>query len=187
MVQPLAEARLPTWSWFWRQMTNDRGGHPPGRCPGAPQVHRKLPGVEPALVIVPARSAIGRCSRGSSPRCRRPASRRTWWWKSSAQTPSRPQPPVALGLSDQVEVAVILGDEQHAAARGRSASPRGQLGEEVAGAVVEDRVGGVQAQAVDVVLVHPVAGVLDEELRTMGLCSPSRLTGPPRVWCRSVK
>ena len=55
-----------------------------------------------------------------------------------------------------------------------------QLGEEVARAVVDDRVGGVEPQAVDVILVHPVQRVLDEELAHHVAVRAVELTAAPQ-------
>ncbi len=46
-------------------------------------------------------------------------------------------------------------------------------------AVVLNRVRGIEAKAVDVVLVNPVEGVLMKNARTSPLCGPSRLTPCP--------
>ena len=96
VVQAVADGRFPTWSWFCRHTTN--------RCIGTRRVgaatplhvQRMLAGVEPA--VVDDRRQLLACARRSrrSSRALSPATMaRTTWWKSSAQTPSRPQPPSA--------------------------------------------------------------------------------------------
>jgi hypothetical protein len=62
------------------------------------------------------------------------------------------------------QVAVIFGDQQHAALAGSGTHPAGELGEEVSRALVDQRVRGVEAQAVDVVLVDPVQSIFEEEV-----------------------
>ena len=59
---------------------------------------------------------------------------------------------------------LVLGDQQEASiGRQRCVNGRGQFGQQVLFAAVEQRMGGVQPQAVEMVLVRPVAGVGDEE------------------------
>jgi hypothetical protein len=84
--------------------------------------------------------------------------------------PDAVEAPAALGLRAHHvgQVAVVLGDQVHGPPRERFADPGGQLGEDVAAALVVDGVGGVQAHPVEVVLVQPVEGVLDEEVAYRG-------------------
>ena len=73
---------------------------------------------------------------------------------------------------------MVLRDEDDRAL-GTIAHGRGELGEEVHRAVVLQGVRGVEAQAVDVVLVDPMQRVLDEEPSHLRLQGPSRLTPRP--------
>ena len=160
------KARLPTWSWFWMQKTNVRSGMPGGSVPARPPVVLGvLARVEPAAADGrPAMSAV-------EPREIREVAVAVagqgaphWWWKSSAQRPSRPQPAVGRRANDRSrlrsssaitsEPALRRGDVPHALR---------QVGEEVAAAVVVQGVGGIQPQAVEVIFAHPVPRVLDEE------------------------
>ena len=59
---------------------------------------------------------------------------------------------------------MVLGDQGHPPIRQGPPDPLGEHFEEVGRLVVVQGVRGVQPQAVDVVLVEPVQGVLDEEL-----------------------
>ena len=60
---------------------------------------------------------------------------------------------------DRTQVAGLgLGDDQ------RRPGPLGQLGQDVAGRVVEDGVGRVEPEPVDAVVAHPQLGVLDRPL-----------------------
>ena len=65
----------------------------------------------------------------------------------------------------------------------------GELLQQMRRAVVQDRVHGVQPQAVEVELLDPVERVVDEELADRpGVLAPSKLIAAPHgVWCRSVK
>ena len=76
------------------------------------------------------------------------------------------EPPRSGGQEEARVVQVALGDDVDAAGPSRSARPRDrrrQLLQERAAPRVDDGVDGVEAQAVEVVLVEPVQGVLDEE------------------------
>ena len=79
--------------------------------------------------------------------------------------PDAVQAPAAgrLGAEHAGQVAVVLGDQVDRAVGTMLADPGRQLGQEVARALVHHRVGRVEPQAVHVVLVDPVQGVLDEE------------------------
>jgi len=65
--------------------------------------------------------------------------------------------PAVFARSDESYVVpLVLGDEHHPPRRGRRAHAFGDFGEEVRRAVVDDGMGGVQPETVDVVLTHPV-------------------------------
>ena len=81
---------------------------------------------------------------------------------------------VTLGLQHPIEVAMILGHDQDAPAGGPFADPRGQFGEEVTRAIVGDRMRGVEPKTVDVIFVHPMARVLDEEFAAPSRCARRR-------------
>ena len=72
-------------------------------------------------------------------------------------------PAFPLGPHQPPEVASVLRDQDEPARR-RRAEPRPHLGQQVPRPVVAKRVRGVEAQPIEVVLVHPVEGVLDKEL-----------------------
>ena len=65
----------------------------------------------------------------------------------------------------------------------------GDLGDDVLFAVVEDRMDGIEAQAVEVIFLEPVERVVDEEVaHRPARRAPSKLRPAPQgVWCRSVK
>ena len=61
-------------------------------------------------------------------------------------------------------VGLVLENEMDLAAGQRGAGVLGDLGDDGALAVVEDRVHGVEAQAVEVILLEPIERVVDEEV-----------------------
>ena len=67
-----------------------------------------------------------------------------------------PVPAVVAGSDQSHVVPLVLGDEHDLPRRGCRSHAIGELGEEVRRAVVDDGVGGVEAETVDVVLAHPV-------------------------------
>ena len=158
-------ARLPTWSWFSLQNTNARAGSSvtfvPRSSPVAgrfwpwkrkPLLDRRRHVLEAAGVV----GVVGLALAG----------------QVGAQGvvevvgPDAVEPQAALlrraDLLDQV--AVVLGDDDGAPVRAGCATDLGDLGQQVARRCVHDRVGRVQPEAVQVVLVQPVAHVLEHEV-----------------------
>ena len=87
---------------------------------------------------------------------------------------------VAVVLEHEVDLALAPGALAHAARK---------LGQEVGRGVVDDRVHGVEPQAVGMELFQPVERVVDEELahRLARRRLRSRWPAPHGVLCRSVK
>ena len=122
--------------------------------------------------VVAARGRTTRCRRGRTP-ARRPSrahrearSRRSSpavspvsatcraWWKSSLHWPSSPWPPASRGRDQARVVQVGLGDQRQRAAAGapRARRPRSPSPRADDGGVVDERVHGIEAQPVDVVV-----------------------------------
>src|SRR6185369_9432278 len=80
--------------------------------------------------------------------------------------PNRVEAHAARGLGEHEPggVALVLRDQKHLAAADGGVHAARELGEEVAAAVVLNRVRRVEPKAVDVVLGDPREGVLDEEV-----------------------
>ena len=71
---------------------------------------------------------------------------------------------IRLRLEHAGQIAVILGNEMDRSGRLVRPDSGGQLREEVTRALVDHRVSRVDAQAIHVIFVDPVQGILDEEL-----------------------
>ena len=133
---------------------------------------RVVPGVVGVVaVVVTGHHACGRRGGSRRPRRRRAPSRRAAALRSCA----------ARFRSSSACTTIVTAS--------RRAHRCGNLLDDVLRALVDERVGGVEAQAVDVVLANPVGGVVeDEPPHVLGDPGPSRLTACPHgVRWRSVK
>ena len=83
---------------------------------------------------------------------------------SRRSTARRARSPLVRGGGPGSCLAVILGEQEDRAAAGRGSRVPRERREEVVGRVVEDDLGRVESQSVEVELVDPVAGIRDEEL-----------------------
>ena len=68
----------------------------------------------------------------------------------------QPPAPFGLGLHKRVQVAMVLCYQQHATAGHGTMHGRRKLRQEVAGAFIGQRVGGIEAKAIKMVLANPV-------------------------------
>ena len=80
--------------------------------------------------------------------------------KSSAQ--DAVEPVAAAGRAVE-QMTTLRGLGKHECRPGALVGHAGELGQQVAGACIEDGVGGVEPQAVEPGLIEPVADVLAEE------------------------
>ena len=104
------------------------------------------------------------------------------WWKSSLTATSRPWPSRFPGPQHDRVLRLVLGHQQQPAARGGGPGGGGDGGEDVLGGGVDDGLGGVDPETVEVELADPVDGVGDEELphrARLGVVEVERL--PPVV------
>ena len=100
------------------------------------------------------------------------------WWKSSFQSASSPKPFLGSGRSHQAGLlGLVLGDDVGPPSAGGRAHPASDRRQDVVVGGVEHLLGGVEAEAVEVELLDPVAGVLDEELARRGGVVPVEVDG----------
>ena len=109
------------------------------------------------------------------------------WWKSSFHS-RRGRSRRSLGGRDEARVLrLVLGDDQRSRAAPAAARTRRPIAARMcSGDVVEDRLRRVEAQAVEVELVDPVAGVGDEELAHRAAIAGRRSSAPRPTRCCAV-
>ena len=174
-------ARLPTRSWFCRKNVNACGSSPAGSLPRGPWWYPECcSGEQPSLaqrggeiggaaaivgveaVVVAGHQATDLVVEVVGPGA------------GVAPSAVRPRP-----REDRV-VAVILGDQHHVVP-GPGADALGELLEERMGRLVDNGVRGIEPQPVDVILVDPVEGVVDEEVAHLALAGAIEVQRrPPR-------
>ena len=177
-------AELATWSWFWRKVTNAGGGRPnagvpaplaPARRTAAPgRGSRTCSGRDELLRRAAVVGVVGLVAAGEGDHARCGGSRRS----RARRGRSRPR---SAGRTSRVCCGSFSATMMmRAAARGRRA-PRGRRAARMcSGDVVEDALRRVEAQAVEVELVDPVARRWRRRTRAPApLPSPSKLIASP--------